>query len=238
MRLSVILGCLLSLSPAVHATVNVPITDRSPSGCPLASSGTVTIVEHLDPNKPPWQGVTGEWTATNSSGKAIVATVTTELVHYSDGRNAKLVDVEDFFWDTNLPTDKVREAAGVLPKGVHLEETPLSTPTTAKPLRPPSFEVIVEWVQFDDGTTWGDNQNPDVQNYVLSRRRAVEDMRRLANVYGTQGPEQFVHEIEELRSGSYAYHLRTLLEQGGNPQLVIEKLRMHLRVADARARVL
>lgn len=64
-------------------------------------------------------------------------------------------------------------------------------------------------------------------------------MRKLANVYETQGPEQFAREVEKLRPGNCAYHLRMVLDQpGGNPQLVIEKLRMHLQIADARAGLL
>ncbi len=135
MKLLAVLGCLLSLSSA-FATVTVPIADHSPSGCPLANSGTVTVVERLDSNKSPWEGITGEWEARNNSGKPIIATVTTVRVHYSNGVRGMLVSVEDFFWNPDLPVDKVPTSVNSLTKGVQLTEGPISESATAESLRP------------------------------------------------------------------------------------------------------
>jgi len=244
MKLLAAVGCFLSLSLAALATVTVPVADHSPAGCPFSYSGTVTLLEQVGLDNR-FEGYTGDLVVRNNSSKAVVAVVATVLVHYSNGLNVNSTDTEEYFWKPDLPGQELPMEVNPLPKGVQLTEHPVSG-RTAESLgrrpQPPSVEVITEWVQFADGTTWGDRQNPQVQVTLDRRRRDVDTMRRLANVYDTQGPEAFAHEVEQLpqaQAGGFAYHLKDLLQkQGGNPQMVIEKLREHLQVADARAALL
>lgn len=241
MKLLAAVGCFLSLSLTALATETVPVVDRSPTDCPFSYSGTVTILEHVGVDNP-YEGYAGDLLVQNNSGKAVVAVVTTVLVHYSNGVNATEEYIEEDFWvptadlpgqEFTIPLSAVRPNA--------LTEKPVSGRTAESVgLSPqtPSVEVIARWMQFADGSIWGDKQNQQVHETLNQRRKDIDMMRRLANTYDTQGPEAFAHEVEQLPRGSLAYYLRALLKKQGNSQLVIEKLRMRLQVADARAGLL
>ncbi len=241
MKLLTAVGCFLTLSLTALATVTVPVVDRSPADCPFSYTGTVTLLEHVGLDNT-YEGYAGDLAIRNNSGKAVVAVVTTVLVHYSNGLNATQEDIEENFWTPtpDLPGQEfTTPLSAVRPNA--LTEKPVSGRTAEsvglRP-QPPSVEVIARWVQFADGSSWGDKQNQQVQETLDRRRRDIDTMRRLANMYDTQGPEAFAREIEQLPPGSFAYYLRALLKKQGNSQLVIEKLRMRLQVADARVGLL
>ncbi len=159
-----------------------------------------------------YEGYLGDLVVQNHSGKAIIAAVATVVVHYSNGLAATQEDIEEDFW---APTSDL-DSQGYTSKlgDVRLQaltEKPVSGRTAESfgvlP-QAPSVEVIARWAQFADGTTWGDNQNPQVQETLIRRRSDVDTFRRLANVYDTQGPEAFAHEVDQLPRGTYAGYPR------------------------------
>lgn len=237
MKLLAAVGCFLGLALTALATVTIPVVDRSPTDCPFSYSGTVTLLEHVGLDNT-YEGYAGDLVVQNNSGKAVVAVVSTVLVHYSNGLNATQEDTEENFWTptADLPGQKFTiPLSAVRPNA--LTEKPVSGRTAeSMGLRPqpPSVEVIPHWVQFADGSIWGDKQNLQVQETLGRRRKDIDTMRRLTNMYDTQGPEAFAREVEQLPPGSFAYYLRGLLKKQGNSQLVIEKLRMRLQLADTR----
>ncbi len=237
MKLLAAVGCFLSLSLTALATETVLVVDRSPADCSFSYSGTVTLLEHVGLDNT-YEGYAGDLVVQNNSGKAVVAVVTTVLVHYSNGLNATQEDTEENFWapTADLPGQEFTIPLGAVRPDALMEKPVSGRTAESVGLRPqsPSVEVIPRWVQFADGSSWGDKENPQVQETLERRRKDIDTMRRLANVYDTQGPEAFAREVGQLQPGTYAYYLRALLEKQGNPQLVIEKLRMRLQVADMR----
>ncbi|MGB7553105.1 MAG: hypothetical protein WBM04_01940 [Candidatus Korobacteraceae bacterium] len=237
MKLLAVVGCFLSLSLTGLATETVLVVDRSPADCPVSYSGTVTLLEHVGLENT-YEGYAGDLLVQNNSGKAVVAVVTTVLVRYSNGLNVTEEDIEENFWapTPDLPGQEFTILLGAVRPDA-LTEKPVSGRTADSvglSPQPPSVEVIPRWVQFADGSSWGDNKNPQVQETLNQRRKDIDTMRRLANMYDTQGAEAFAREVEQLPLGSFAYYLRALRKKQGNPQLVIEKLRTRLQVADAR----
>ncbi len=241
MKLLAVVGCFLSLSLTTFATEAVLVVDRSPADCPISYGGTVTLLKHVGLDNTN-EGYAGDLVVQNNSGKAVVAVVTTVLVRYSNGLNATEEDIEENFWapTPDLPGQEFTILLGAV-RSDALTEKPVSGRTAESvglSPQPPSVEVIPRWVQFADGSIWGDKRNPQAQGTLNQRHKDIDTMRRLANMYDTQGPEAFAHEVEQLPPGSFAYSLRALLTKQGNSRLVIEKLRMRLQVADARVGLL
>src|SRR5712691_9501518 len=183
MKISNTITCVLFWCVFACATdVSAPILDKSPAGSPVSSTGSVTfsttttgsgaiVISHRD-----------DWKARNISDKSIVALVATLSIVFPNGyRMSRVAQYEAFFHPILVsPGDEVDLFAdshgGPVMKIKDLEP------------RQPSCEVVLRWVQFADGTTFGD------EKYGVELLRARQEtwiaLAHLNEVYQTKGPEE------------------------------------------------
>jgi hypothetical protein len=104
------------------------------------------------------------------------------------------------------------------------------------PLVSPRCEVTVRWVQFADGTTFGDNSyaRPLLEN----RATTLKVLQQLNEVYVNEGSEKFAEQLQQRvnppTADSYLDHIRTLQKRRGTARAV-EALQTHLSIAQERA---
>jgi len=98
----------------------------------------------------------------------------------------------------------------------------------------PSCEVIARWVQFEDGSTWGDITYADE---LLRNRAAIWNrLKQLDETYRNQGREQFALELQkqgQTEVDGYLGHLRSVQVRQGT-EATINELEGHLTFAAAR----
>jgi len=226
MKLLAAIGCLLCFPfVGIAGDMVVPISDSSPFGSPLWNSGVATVSEVVVGTGAVMHH-TEEWTARNNSAKSIVAVVETLRVHYRNGRDAEEAFEHEGFFGPELvkPGDKIQFTS--------VPPTLDSKATVSQSSRPPACEVIVRWVQFADGSSFGDVTY--AKDLLWSRRVIWKELKRLQDVFTAQGPAQFSLQLQQ-RTGTeadgYLEHLRNLqLSQG--TQAAIDSLRMHLATAE------
>jgi hypothetical protein len=95
--------------------------------------------------------------------------------------------------------------------------------------QPPAFGVNVElvFVQFADGSTWGD---PDQAGMALSQRGAwLKELMDLARTYQTEGAAKFASALMKQSRGPATYDLKDSYQTSGDTagavKLVDEKLK-------------
>ena len=171
-----LLPLCLTLSAWAQLTYTVPVLDKSDRGSPLEISGTASFTERIVANS-----VTSSSNfrieARNLSGKGILL-----LLAYFDevgphgGGAHHLIQIDHFFWGDIAPEDSF-----VLARSSPRERSSASVGRIS-PLRPsdePKAEVSVQYVQFVDGSTFGEET---IAKEVLDLRSVILDaLRRLDN---------------------------------------------------------
>jgi hypothetical protein len=168
------------------------------------------------------------WKITNISQKRIVAFVQTVSIHSSGGQVREHgQEYEEFFYtQTFEPGDSID-----LSRRLGQWAAEAGRPQDA----PPPCEVTLRWVEFADGTTFGD---PDYARELLARReRVLSTFLHLSHVYEQQGAEQFERELQEHISpplaDSFIEDLRERQKKDGT-QATVDRLKMLLRTAEER----
>jgi predicted exporter len=96
--------------------------------------------------------------------------------------------------------------------------------------------VTVRWVQFADGTTFGDNSY--ARPLFEDRTAILKALQQLHEVYLNEGLEKFIEQLQQPVKqpvvDGYLEHIRTLQKQGGAARAV-EALETHLNVGQQRA---
>ena len=228
MRFLAIIAFLLCLGvAAVGADTVVSIIDSSSPGSPLSNVGTATLSD---------AGMTmrhtEKWMARNISSKPILAAVETLRVHYANGSDAEAGVEDDTFFhpDSVMPGEDIEFASG----------RPITDarPLTTQDSRPASCEVIVRWVQFADGTSFGD---PAYAEHLFGLRAVIlKELKRLHAIYQRDGLAQFSAQLQQRTNNAadgYVGHLRSLQSRQG-PQAAIDALEMHLETAESRSGLL
>lgn len=213
---------------AVGADRVVPIIDSSSPGSPLSNVGTAILSEALVDTRMTMQH-TEKWTARNISSKPILASVETLRVHYANGSDAEAGFEDDTYFHPVpvMPGEDIEFASG----------PPIADtrPLTTHDSRPASCEVIVRWVQFVDGTSFGDAAYAE---HLFGLRAVIlKELKRLHAVYQGDGLEQFSTQLQQRTNNAadgYVGHLRILQSRTG-PQAALDALEMHLDTAESRS---
>lgn len=232
MRVSnTITSLLVCCVAACAADVSVPIRDKSPSGSPVSSTGNViisvtplgtstSIISHRD-----------EWKARNVSDKSIVALVATlSIVLSSDDKLSRIAQYEAFFHPVLAnPGDEIDLVA----------DSRGGEAMKIKDIEPfQSYcDVVLRWVQFADGTTFGDDKY--AANLLQARQETWSALAHLNEVYRTKGAAEFLRSLQEpvpssANADGYIEHLRLFQKQHGT-EAAFERLQVHLRMAEQRA---
>lgn len=223
---------LLNLS-ASAANVSVPLAEKPLDGNPVHNTGTVVISEGAS-NGMLSMSFQTDWAIKNISSKTIVAVVETMLVQYSNGSSDSVTEEYDAFFHPQLlnPGDSFPMGSGGS-NGQKVIEDRHSGHSD------PACEVAAQWVQFADGSTFGDVQQ--AKHLLASRKLIFEALGRLDDVYKSDGAEVFLSEllkpIADPHADGYIEHLRQFEKQ----HTVVEtyqRLDMHLQMAKERIQIL
>jgi hypothetical protein len=155
------------------AAQTIPIADSSAVGSPISLRGTITF----GPSTVSDCSVTGH----NNSSRMIVAFVLDLRAVLPDGQPFWYTQSHDHF----LKDEAMLNMASPKPKldfDAYLDcgDAPFAAPTTQ-----PQATIEVKFVQFDDGSTWGDGAA--VQRVMLQRRETLAYMNLLEAAYAKGG---------------------------------------------------
>jgi hypothetical protein len=210
--------------------LSIHMTDESPNDCPVTLSGLAVAKD--EPSKPLRYSFTTTIYATNNSQKSILLVVIkiaftgTGRFDISDTRDDDYFFASDTF--NSRDTKKLEDFLG--PMGApqaKVENYSLD----------PKASAEVAFVQFGDGSTWGDLV---VGEHILRNRAPTWNaLRSLAETYRTNGKQQFLRELREPSQLQTIRYLQNLYESNGNDaSAVIKKLDNMLEYADLHGRAL
>jgi len=203
--------CLVLLSSrslAQQTPIAIPFEDTSVAGSPIEVTGKISVREMIAGNQ-----VTSRWeenvNARNISNKPILLLIG-ELVeigpHSSNG--GMLISIDRFFYQNVIqPEASIRLASGV--KG-H-DECCINPLEEA---RDPKADFRVLFVQFLDGSTFGDPAS--AEDVLASRTSTLHGLQELARTYLEHGEPQFQAQLEQAQGGSgEIYGIRRTKKQKG-----------------------
>jgi hypothetical protein len=214
----------------------VRIIEASPPGSPVGNNGSVTFAEMVSGDRV-LSAFSQNWTVKNFSPKSIVALVETLVIQYPSGNRAGPVQEYELFFHPDLlkPGDEVsfsRPARDVTEFGSHG-----SGPGE------PNCTVNVLWVQFADGSTFGDRKYAD--SLLRKRRATLDGLRRLRDIYLNQGAATFASELRKKVEPTVDSNLDMFVEQlssaylqTNDVQATYNKLQNWLDTADSRKSLL
>lgn len=227
--MKILLLLVLLLTPAFgqDRAVSVKLRDTSPSNNLIEFSGKINFSEHRANGE---SAITreGRIALKNTSGRQIVAVaVNFSLLAFQKPADSISYNHDWFFKHHGLaPGDTVEIP---IPMSVH---GPHKTPPF--PEEPSYLNAELQFVEFDDGTSWGDPESAPV---LLKGRQTVQAfLEELTNIYLTQGETAFVKRIKDGQKGATALvasNLALLLEHS-SAEIVLQDVKARLQTAAAR----
>lgn len=226
-----LLGCA-SLS-LVAQVVKLQLSDTSASGSPISASGTVIVAESIE-SSPRCQAVSAarcsvvseqnDITLRNVSDKPVVAFVSDFKGRTPSGNSFGMgYEAEMIFGGPLLAPDETAPGPGS--GGVEIRpETAEVKPTT------PQAEFRILFVQFADGTTFGDPEAGE--HLLLARQKSLEAMARLDGIFSRHGEQAFVQALQQTREGELSI-FRQIEKQWG-PAESVSRMRRALSTAEQR----
>ena len=203
----IILAMLLLLSTSLLGQT-IPLADVSPSDSPVTLKGTITF------NPKDQNDITCSLIGHNNTNRMIVAYRMYFNVVRPDGESIEMRHTHDhFFKDHALMVNLPQPQSDYLPNDIDCQAffsagqaAGSARPPDAVPSRPPEAHVRTVFVQFDDGSTWGDDKA--VQEIMFDRNEALAYLQSLkdANDLG-QALAVYVplrgadHKIRSMRKG-------------------------------------
>ena len=203
MKLTAILTVLLASALACGQPLEV--ANVSATGCPLALSS----------------GVDGEFTAVmarNNSSKSVVAVVAVTTVTDVSGHALAIISTQDYLFKLGaIEPGKEREIAAI-------QTSELDASVT-------HAVGAVRFVQFDDGTTWGD---PGAAKEMIAERpEKLAFLEHIVEVYDTRGEASFNAALNEPKpiSGRFIMAMCLKSDADGAKIARIDLARTRLRAA-------
>ena len=174
-----VLSLCLVRSAWSQLTYTVPVVDKSDSGSPLKISGTASFTELIVANSVKASS-TFKVDARNVGEKAIILV----LVYVDEAGphgvgTYHVIQRDHFFWGNIAPGESIALARGPLAK------RPSACCISPRgPANEPKAEIRVQYVQFMDGSTFG---NETTAKDILGTRSAILDaLRRLDNASNSE----------------------------------------------------
>ena len=207
----------------------LPIIDKSSADNPLKNTGGTLFTEA--------GGIDGafiahkdDWSVTNVSQKPIVAMVVTMEIRDDDRVVIERSEEFDaFFYPTLLnPGETISPFS---------QDFFATHPVDSKyvPLSSPRCEVTTRWVQFSDGTSFGDPTC--AKSLGQSRVALLKNLEELKAVYSREGLDKFAEQllkpVKPATLDAYVNHLRNVQKKYG-PSKALESLNTHLAVGEQR----
>ena len=231
MRTRLCLVLLLSLASVCFAQVSsVPIIDEASLHSPLDNEGSVTLQRSIE-------GTSAEvtysqnWIVRNISSKPILAVHQVLVVHHAEGGSGVHQANSDMFFG------EVRLEPGAT---LDFSSSPITDrhQTTQSDLQSQivSCEVTEQWVQFEDGTTFG---SPSSGRQALSSRRAdLLALEGLNQAYVDGGQEGFLRQLQQPSPASIYIGALQSIQQRDGTQKAVQLVQKYLTMAKSRKTLL
>jgi hypothetical protein len=200
---------LLSLSSLAQT---LTVIDDSPSDSPITMKGTVT-----------WDSAGNTTCAIklhNSASKIVVAwRQDIEATFPNGGYTLGYWRHDHFFKDeamlAHMSPQPGSDAESYIDCGVF--SVPTWTSSTA-----PNVKIKTYWVQFIDGSRWGD---PDAQAYMMAQRNnAVQFLNQLAAAYAHGGEQAFTQTLTSFNPRGINSRATDELNEAHTTQLLLEQM--------------
>jgi hypothetical protein len=232
-RSSLISVLLLYLGIAAAQDKVLAIIDQSASGSPLENTGNVTLSETAMGEGRASVSHSDDWTVKNLSQKPIVAIVETLVVRDEVRETVRRTAQYDAFFQPDLvEPGHVISFSEPSTDNKHL----LSKSSAYVPADSPVCEVTVRWVQFADGSTFGDSSY--AKGILEFRAATMKVLQHLKEVYINEGQEKFSEQLQDQvnppEADGFLQHIRNLQRKHGT-QKAAETLEMHLNTGEQRA---
>jgi hypothetical protein len=230
-------GVVLSL-PAYGWQTIVPITDASAPGSPVQNSGKISLIEEPSGSRSTVASAEEDWTVKNASTKPVVAIVESLAIEYPSGhKSGRKAQYELFFYPDLMKSGEELSFSQNEPEIVRVGR--LAT----GPVKP-KCEVTALWIQYADGSTFGDKKYGE--SLLAGRRMTLEGLSHLRDVYTQKGPEQFEREVQKKVQpvvgdsylDVYLEQLRSYYSQTNDVQGTYSKLKTWIDTAESRQHLL
>jgi hypothetical protein len=217
---------LFSLTALTRAeALRMSVVNVSEQGCPVDVSGYVDFVAEKGATLP--NSFRIALTADNVSTKDVLAMVININTTGTGKISLNKTRSEDYFFRDDL--FKVNQKVEL-----HDVSGPYGEPSAnAMPeLSQPRSTAMITFVQFADGSTWGDASKG--RDIAVDRLRSMNELKLLATTYDTKGDEQFVTELKRPSSSSAVNYLQEFYERDANATKVFKRLTTILQSGDQR----
>jgi hypothetical protein len=206
--------------------MKIDLHDVSPKACPVRVSGVVSVVDDTSNSIRSYQ-VNGHFHNVSNKDIALI------VVHLSsDERNwpsLNLTYKEDYFFRNLLEKNS---SVSFDPSEVKLKLVPNDPVPDDQMERSSVLAASAEmvFVQFADGTTWGDSQAE--RDALTQRKQIAQELSRLERVLGDAGEQALVNEFSS-KSDQLPACVRSLLDRCsvGSPSCLADDLRSVLATA-------
>jgi hypothetical protein len=183
LRFLLVLGTCIGFALSSYSQ-EVHLTDTSPAGSPLALSGTVIFADDGSQSTP--YSLEIRASAQNVSSKSVLLLkVSVEIL--TNGASA--VEPDEYTNDYYFSSDLLAPDSVV--------QIPFPNPHYGPRVRDKdslfSAKARVEFVQFEDGTTWGDGKR--VKEAFRARQLTLYELNVLRDAYSKSGDEGFSIEL-------------------------------------------
>ena len=241
MKFSFLCSCILATCIAAFSANNtLLLKDASEAGSPLQNVGTVNIGDLSAGHAPAYDA---KWSVRNASTKPIVALIQSVAIEYRGRVIVKTQEqYERFFWPQLL--NPVETISFDSTNGfVTSSSAKLLDHGADDVVAPPRCKITTLWVQFSDGTTFGDGKY--AETLLKDRQATLNALTQLKDLYDKQGSSAFLYELQNAKLGDgvtgYQLHLvnlRNFYAQSNDLSATLNKLREYLTSANSRLSLL
>lgn len=227
---------ILSSLPALAGDKTIPINDLSSADSPVRSHGSVTVAQETSGDAL-LTSSSQDWIVKNVSAKDIVALSESLVCVYPDGRKGGRSERYELFFHPQVMKSG-EEVAFSEPSSVVERTKRLGIPPVE-----PRCEANALWVQFSDGSTFGDKAAGD--SLLSDRRVTMKGLYVLRDVYLQSSADQFIQMVQtppDSKSALMYVNLKDQLKDYYNETKDIQgtynKLKAWIDTAESRQRLL
>jgi hypothetical protein len=234
--IALLAGCVIAASQPAGQESFISVVDRSSRGSPLLVKGDVTAKDK--PTEKLRFSIAGRVSLTNVSSKPILMTIVS-----FEGTNVQLNyrwSQDYYFSDPFEPqsTENHEWTSGPFVSRMEVKSEGGSKWVDLEPERGAPQKVVasVLFVQYADGSSWGDKQEA---NTVLAvRRESVKKLMALASMYREKGETAFVDALSECTDLPAISSLQYFSQRSDDKSKVVDRLFRMLATVDEHVRTM
>jgi hypothetical protein len=217
---------LMSLLLGIIAAGTEPqirVIDKSPATSPVTVSGIVT--PPIEPGASPLP-CKAKLSFRNVSRKPIVVSVVNLHVEGECNSGWILTHEEDYFFSDHQFEPGAALTLEPTQRGLQPERV------ANDPERTPEATAAVRFVQFADGSTWGDQD--EGERVLIMRQEHLRNLNELWQVYQTGGDPEFETALMKPSTDDAVSILQAMYRERKNLRIVTDKLEKMLASAESR----